>query len=234
MVEAGELLKTIGEFFGGKHTPTIRKWMERHGIARAKVVMRPRGITPRYVANATLTRTRKRRSCKIYQAWERIRHRCKSQYPKYRRHYADRGIKCCAEWASYHAFRAWSLKNGVRRGLVFQRLNTARDFEPGNCCWSTVVSRNLHSRTTEWITFNGETLPSPVWAKRLGLKPEVLRGRFNNGWTVEDALTVPKGKNRPGMARGRRPYPPELREAIAAYRALNRAIEERIHEEQDR
>lgn len=233
MVEAGAQLKKIGAYFGGKATRTVRAWMGLYGVHREKRPQRRRDITPRWLGVAFSPGREKRFSCKLYEAWQRLSHVCTSKNPRHYRRFGARGIKVSAEWSEYAAFREWSLANGFGKGLTFQRINADGDFEPSNCRWSTWADFVHHTRGTEWITYNGETLPSPIWAKRLGLHPQHLRQRLNNGWSVEEALTVPKGQLRPGRRRGRTPYPPELHEAIAAHRALERAIKRSRREEQD-
>jgi len=44
------------------------------------------------------------------------------------------------------------------------------------------------------ITFRGETMVMAHWAKRIGISREGLRQRFLKGWSVEAALTTPKGE----------------------------------------
>lgn len=44
-------------------------------------------------------------------------------------------------------------------------------------------------RASMWLTHNGETLPLPEWARRIGLPSPVLIGRIKRGWSVEKTLT---------------------------------------------
>lgn len=43
-------------------------------------------------------------------------------------------------------------------------------------------------RASMWLTHNGETLPLPEWARRIGLSSEVLWQRVKRGWSLERAL----------------------------------------------
>ena len=165
-----------------------------------------------------------------------MQQRCKRPWGNDGRYYV--GVNVHPEWdKSYDVFRQWSLEHGVRRGLTFQRADTSGDSRHVTAVGATPRSDLYHNRGTEWIEYNGETLPSPVWAKRIGITASALRGRLRDGWTVAHSLTTPRGKLRAGIEhkpRGRKPYPPQLREAIGARRKLQRAIERRIREEQDR
>lgn len=40
------------------------------------------------------------------------------------------------------------------------------------------------------IEFNGKSQCLTAWAEEIGLTREALRNRLNNGWSVEDALTI--------------------------------------------
>lgn len=46
-------------------------------------------------------------------------------------------------------------------------------------------------KKSRWLTYQGESLPVPEWARRAGLTYEALRQRLKAGWTVERALTTP-------------------------------------------
>lgn len=43
-----------------------------------------------------------------------------------------------------------------------------------------------------WLTHQGETLPVPEWARRIGLPSPVIIHRIRRGWSVERALTAGK------------------------------------------
>lgn len=56
------------------------------------------------------------------------------------------------------------------------------------------------------IEFNGETCCVSEWAERVGIAPESMMYRLRNGWTVERAVTEPRGIYGPrsNVARERR------------------------------
>jgi hypothetical protein len=47
------------------------------------------------------------------------------------------------------------------------------------------------------VTFNGETLTLNEWAARLGISGVSLKWRLNNGWSLDMALTEPRGISGP-------------------------------------
>ena len=57
--------------------------------------------------------------------------------------------------------------------------------------------RRTHQEKSKWmIDFNGERLHVSEWAIRLGISREALKNRLNN-WSVERAMTEPRGKTGP-------------------------------------
>lgn len=44
------------------------------------------------------------------------------------------------------------------------------------------------------LTLRGETLPIALWAERLGIRSGSLKARLRKGWSLEHALTTPRGK----------------------------------------
>lgn len=159
---------------------------------------------------ARLSRTGKRKVCRLYEIWSAMRKRCYGAYREDFHHYGGRGITVCAEWRDdYATFRSWAIAHGYSRALTIDRFPDKNgNYEPSNCRWATREEQTYNNSGTKVITFNGETLPSPIWAKRLGLHPVVFRSRITHGWTIEQAILTPKGAPRINYTpkpRGRKP-----------------------------
>lgn len=66
-----------------------------------------------------------------------------------------------------------------------------------NLEWSTSSQNRKHAYNTlqvghqELITFRGLSMNQRAWAKRLGVKPELISYRLRRGWSVEKTLTAP-------------------------------------------
>jgi hypothetical protein len=154
---------------------------------------------------ATLANGR-RAQARLYVVWENIRKRCYGTWRSDYSYYGGRGIAMCDEWRDdYAVFRAWAIATGYRKGLTLDRINNDGNYEPANCRWATREEQTYNSSRPDVITFNGETMISPLWAKRLGMHPQALRSRINGGWSIEEALTIPPGEYRPNHPRGRKP-----------------------------
>ena len=133
-----------------------------------------------------------KRSCPAeYVAWIGMKRRClnpcASDYPRY----GGRGIMVCQEWVS--SFDAFYNYLGPRPGSAYSlgRIDNNGNYEPGNVRWETVSQQARNKSTTNFITFNGITLPRAGWSDSLGLSPTVIKSRLQRGWSVEKALTTP-------------------------------------------
>lgn len=84
---------------------------------------------------------------------------------------------------------AWAEKYGIATAAIANRIESG---------WS--VERAITRPTAlyqkgQCLTFNGETLNLTAWGERLGITGASLRDRLDRyGWSVERALTEPRGK----------------------------------------
>lgn len=56
------------------------------------------------------------------------------------------------------------------------------------------MRRSMRERHATKITFRGETKTAAEWANELGIARSALRARLKAGWTLDRALTEPRGK----------------------------------------
>jgi SLT domain-containing protein len=79
-----------------------------------------------------------------------MRARCKNKNAPNYRYYGARGIAVCAEWdTDFLAFYNWSIHNGYATGLSITLRDNDRNYEPGNCEWSSPTKRNRNQRGTK-------------------------------------------------------------------------------------
>jgi hypothetical protein len=93
---------------------------------------------------------------KLYSCFLLMKARCNnSNNPKYYR-YGGRGIKICAEWSDFIAFKEWSLENGYNEGLSIDRIDNNDGYSPSNCRWVT-HAENMRNTSVSmiWITPDG-------------------------------------------------------------------------------
>ena len=97
----------------------------------------------------------------------------------------------CAAWAG--SFDVFFVAMGVRpNGTTLGRIDNAKGYEPGNCRWETASQQGRNTTRTRWIEANGERLPLPTWAERLGITPHALRHRIKKWGDPVRAVTAPK------------------------------------------
>jgi len=130
----------------------------------------------------------------LYQVWLNIRDRCFNKKCKAYPSYGGRGISICNEWNDFQAFQKWAMDNGYQKGLTVERVNNNDGYSPGNCVFATRSIQNNNKRNNVIIEYNGEKLNLAQWAKKLGVNREMIKYRFNAGWSPEDILTKPSSK----------------------------------------
>jgi len=81
-----------------------------------------------------------------WKSWESMIARCGNPNNIGYANYGGRGISVCERWLSFENFVA---DMGMRpRGMSLDRLDSNKDYEPGNCKWSTTLEQNRNKRST--------------------------------------------------------------------------------------
>lgn len=139
-----------------------------------------------------LRRTHGMSQTATFKAWLTMRDRCYNEKHPYYFNYGGRGIRVCEAWRV--SFENFYCDVGERpsKGYTLERIDNDKDYKPGNVKWATRYEQSRNKRNNVWLTLNGETLCLTDWARRLGFNRLTLASRIKRGWSVEDALTVPK------------------------------------------
>jgi len=132
---------------------------------------------------------------RLYGIWTTMRMRCENPRDRKFALYGGRGIKVCAEWSDYRAFRAYvvTLPHYNEPGRMIDRINNDGDYAPGNVRWATNVEQADNRRSNHYITLLGERKTIKYWAldSRCAVIEQTLRTRLSKGWTFERAFTTP-------------------------------------------
>lgn len=86
--------------------------------------------------------------------------------------------------------------------------------EPAEVDEGRVVSVQRGKRTIQLLELDGETLSADAWSHRSDVSGPGITYRVGQGWSVRDAIYLPKGSTKPGRVAGRR-----VRERGAAHPA---------------
>jgi hypothetical protein len=123
--------------------------------------------------------------------WRNMNSRCLDPtFPNYD-NYGGRGITVCEEWIN--SFESFFHHIGARPtpNHTLDRINNDLGYFPGNVRWATRTEQARNKRNNRLLTWNGETLPIPVWAERTGLNEALLWTRVRARWSDEKTLTTP-------------------------------------------
>ncbi len=126
---------------------------------------------------------------RLYAIWTFMRRRCNNENRSGFKYYGGRGIRVCAEWDTFEAFRDWALANGYKQGLSIDRIDNDGDYEPGNCRWATSKEQSRNRRNNVHIVINGITRTIVEWAEVVGIKYDTLRARVERGWSGERLIS---------------------------------------------
>jgi hypothetical protein len=129
-----------------------------------------------------------------YNTWHSMIERCRNPKVRDYHRYGGRGIKVCDRWMSFENFWA-DVGQTWQKGLTIDREDNDKNYEPGNCKWSTPLQQ-AHNRCDNRI------IPTPHGpmnvtqaAKACGIPRNTIYARILYGWKDEDLL-LPVGEYR--------------------------------------
>lgn len=82
----------------------------------------------------------------------------------------------------------WAIEYHVEYSMLKHRIDRGATLEQ-----ALANSQHGNSRL---LTFRGETKSLRQWAEQFKIKPATLSKRLCDGWSVEEALTIPVGEKR--------------------------------------
>lgn len=127
-----------------------------------------------------------------YISWRNMKARCLYKSMGNYERYGAKGITFDPKWQSYYAF----LEDMGERpeGMTLDRIDSNKGYFKENCRWATPSQQQANRRNCMHLTYKGITQTSAEWSRSLGLtKAAVWQRIVKYGWTVEQALTLPKG-----------------------------------------
>lgn len=150
----------------------------------------------RYLQEAARKRVPDKVSChNEYRIFHQMKQRCYNPKDSTFKSYGGRGIQICDRWlASYAAFLE-DMGPRPSTGHSVDRIDNEKGYSPENCRWATTKEQANNTRTTSWLTLNGERKTSTEWEEllfpSLGLTKQNIADRKYWGWSDERILTTP-------------------------------------------
>lgn len=140
------------------------------------------------------------RNTALYRLWSGIRQRCDNpNNPNYPR-YGGRGITYDPRWHEYTVFAAdirTEIGDKPDATMSLDRIDNDGPYALGNVRWATDTEQVNNKRDTPMITYQGETLPLTLLARKIGIsRAQLYRRIFMQGWTTDDAITLPTGTHK--------------------------------------
>lgn len=137
-----------------------------------------------------------RKNERLYTIWKNLRQRCTNPNSISYKNYGARGITVCEEWNDYIVFKKWAFSNGYNDSLSIDRKDVNGNYCPENCKWSDDEEQANNKRNNVKYFVNGEYLTLPQVAKKYNISFGALRTRLQNGWNIENAISIPVRKHK--------------------------------------
>ena len=118
----------------------------------------------------------------LHKAWRNMMSRCARG-----KHYKD--VSVCGEWQTFEGFLANPPAGEFVPGMsVLGRHGDRGDYSPTNARWITKRENQREAHVKH--SLDGE--PAIDVARRNGLSSQSMNDRLKAGWTLRDAVTIPK------------------------------------------
>lgn len=140
---------------------------------------------------------------RFYHTWEGMKARCYNPKSKGYNRYGGRGIKMSESWLVFDNFYRDMYDSYLKHSYVHSEKNTTierndsdKDYCLENCRWVTNQEQQLNRSDTVKVKYKGRTVPLVALCKQLHVNNSLVGKRLGRGWTVEDAVNLPRKKNK--------------------------------------
>lgn len=127
-----------------------------------------------------------------YVTWCAIKQRCLNpknrKYPKY----GGSGISICDKWKeSYDAFLC-DVGRKPKDCSSLDRIDNSRNYEPGNVRWADSKTQVRNREVTQFVLVEGKFISVAELSEQSVVEYYNFHKRLRLGWSLQDALTIPK------------------------------------------
>lgn len=141
----------------------------------------------------------------FYACWHSMLQRCENKKsPSYHR-YGGRGIAVCSRWSirGGEGFRNFVSDMGSRPdGYSLDRIDNEKGYFPENCRWATRSEQQLNKFNTRKVVIDGVVYKSAELAKIIGVKPDTITARAEDGLSLQQVLSTKRRIFTDGLALG--------------------------------
>lgn len=120
-----------------------------------------------------------------YNSWQGMLRRCYDLKTDSYSHYGGRGLQVCDRWRGASGFANFFADMGPRPpGCSIDRIDNNGNYEPNNCCWSTLVEQGRNKRNNRRVMHEGVEQCLSAWVEELGVDRDTLRRRLKRSGTL--------------------------------------------------
>lgn len=128
------------------------------------------------------------KTTRTYITWVNMHRRCDYEKSASFRFYGARGISVCDEWKDFSKFLS---DMGERpEGMSLDRIDSSKNYSKENCRWASSLDQANNTAKNHRMTYNGETLTTSQWARKLGINVGTIQSRIARGGTVAESLST--------------------------------------------
>jgi hypothetical protein len=120
-----------------------------------------------------------------------MRQRCEKPNCQGWKKYGAKGIRVCAEWSRFEAFRDWAYANGYTDELTIDRIDPQGNYEPSNCRWATQKVQQNNRSNNIHLVLDGVDHSLIEWSEITGIPIRNLYTRYYLGWDADRIFRQP-------------------------------------------
>ena len=132
---------------------------------------------------------------KARNTWYKMINRCTNEKSKDYIFYGKRGICIYSDWLnSLDKFYDYckKLPNSFKTNYTIDRINNNGNYEPLNIRFVKHKKQCNNRRSNRLYTYKNKTQTISEWAEEYNLKWIFVRDRLELGWSIGEALTIPR------------------------------------------
>lgn len=131
-----------------------------------------------------------------FKAWQAMKTRCNNPNFNGYKYYGGRGIKVCDRWLEGFENFLCDMGRKPSDEYSLERKNGELGYYPENCKWATRIEQLNNTRQNRFLEWDGKRMTVAQWGREIGIRGKTLRERIRKGYSVKEALTLPKGEVR--------------------------------------